>query len=378
MLHCYSSAKAVCFIALLGLLAACSNGASSMSPSVGVAHQADVTRQASAFRVMTYNVNEGSDFLEIRQATTASQFLVAVGQTITQVRATNPAERMQAIAAQIATAAPALVSLQEVDRWSSGSFNPLTNTCGSLSVEYDMLSELLAALSARGAHYQVAVQTHQYVFPPTPGFIPPSTFLCVQVYDDNVILARTDLGSDKFSWSNPQTGRFTNIISFNTPIGVVPLPRVWVSVDAVGNGGAFRFINTHLESFDANIRQLQGGELRAGPANTNLPVIIAMDANAKAAPLPVDQAYSDFISAGYQDAWTVLFPNQSGFTCCQAELDNNPVSQLATRIDLLLMKGPVLAQDIALYGADPSSRTPDGLWPSDHAGVAGQLAIKKP
>jgi hypothetical protein len=39
---------------------------------------------------MTYNVDEGTDFIEIGQATTAPQFLVAVGQTIAQVRATNP------------------------------------------------------------------------------------------------------------------------------------------------------------------------------------------------------------------------------------------------------------------------------------------------
>ena len=45
-------------------------------------------------RVMTYNANEGTDFLEVQQTTTSFEFLEAVGQTITQVRATNPAERM--------------------------------------------------------------------------------------------------------------------------------------------------------------------------------------------------------------------------------------------------------------------------------------------
>ena len=49
-------------------------------------------------RVMTYNANEGTDFLEVQQATNSFEFLEAVGQTITQVRATKPAERMQALA----------------------------------------------------------------------------------------------------------------------------------------------------------------------------------------------------------------------------------------------------------------------------------------
>jgi len=46
-----------------------------------------------------------------------------------------------------------------------------------------MLQELMAALSALGGHYQVAVQAVQYAFPPTPGLILQSTFLCVQVFD---------------------------------------------------------------------------------------------------------------------------------------------------------------------------------------------------
>jgi hypothetical protein len=41
-------------------------------------------------RVMTYNVNEGTDFLQIQAATDVNSFLLAVGQTITQVRGTNP------------------------------------------------------------------------------------------------------------------------------------------------------------------------------------------------------------------------------------------------------------------------------------------------
>ena len=47
-------------------------------------------------RVMTYNVDEGTDFLEVQQATDVNQFLVAVGQTISQVRATDSPSRMQA------------------------------------------------------------------------------------------------------------------------------------------------------------------------------------------------------------------------------------------------------------------------------------------
>jgi len=189
-------------------------------------------------RVMTYNVDEGTDYLEVQQATNVSEFLVAVGQTITQVRATDSPSRMQA-------------------------------------------------------------------------------------------------------WEG--------------------VPVHW---HASGVGGP-------------EIREAQGGELRAGPANTSLPVILAMDSNAPAFPLPQDPTYPDFIAARYNDAWTEIFPLVPGFTCCLAQFDNNPVSDLYQRIDLILTRGNIEAQNIALFGADPATKTPGGLWPSDHAGVAAQLVVEE-
>jgi len=48
--------------------------------------------------VMTYNVNEGTDFQQVVGATTLPQFLIGVGEILTQVQGTNPPERMQAVA----------------------------------------------------------------------------------------------------------------------------------------------------------------------------------------------------------------------------------------------------------------------------------------
>lgn len=57
-----------------------------------------------ALGVMTYNVNEGTDYLQVLSATTAEQFLIGVGDIVTQVQGTNPPERMLAIAAKILAA----------------------------------------------------------------------------------------------------------------------------------------------------------------------------------------------------------------------------------------------------------------------------------
>jgi endonuclease/exonuclease/phosphatase family metal-dependent hydrolase len=324
--------------------------------------------------VMTYNVNEGTDFLQVVGATTELQFLVGVGQIVTQVQGTHPPERMQAVARQILDVQPELLSLQEVDQWYSGTFDPITDTCGTMTLQYDMLEELLSSLAAQGGHYEVAVRVTQNAFPPTPGLILPATYVCVALNDYNVVLARTDLPSWVFQWRNPQSGQFVNELILPTPLGPVPYPRAWASVDAQFFGHPFHYINTHLESFDPNIRELQGDELRAGPASGSLPVIIAMDSNAQAFPLPQDPTYTDFISAGYNDVWSEIFPKRAGLTCCQAESDNNPVSQLYQRIDLVLTRGKVTPWGIELIGTNPASRLPDGLWPSDHAAVfAGML-----
>ena len=342
-------------------------------------------------RVMTYNVDEGTDYLEVQRAKTANEFLIAVGQTIIQVRATQPRQRMKAIARQIIDAAPTLVSLQEMDQWSSGPFDPVTSRCGPMTIEFDMVQDLLDALAAQGAHYTIAVRQQQFAIPPIPGLILPSSVFCASVVNSVVLLARTDLKPTRFQWSNPQSGTYQATLFFPTPLGTLPLPRAWVSVDATFHGKAFRLIGTHLESADPGLRRLQGVELRAGPGSTPLPVIVAMDSNAQAEPLPLDPAYVDFIGAGYEDAWverdraavgdhdawTERARSAAGFTCCQAQLLNNVESQLTQRIDLILTKGPIKVQNVALFGADSTSKTSTEIWPSDHAGVAAELEISE-
>jgi len=225
-------------------------------------------------RVMTYNANEGTDLLEVQAATNPGEFLAAVVQTITQVRATDPPARMQALAKQIIAASPDLVGLQELDQWATAPLDLSTFSCGATTIEFDMLQELQDALRVQGAPYTVAVKQQQYAFPPIPGAIFPSgPFLCVQMSNQIAILARTDPDSSKFQVTNPQSAQYAAALLFQTPTGAVfPFPRAWASVDASFHGKSFRFITTHLESVDTtprigfSIREVQGAELRSGPA----------------------------------------------------------------------------------------------------------------
>jgi hypothetical protein len=169
-----------------------------------------------ALWVMTYNVNEGTDYMQVLTATTPLQFLIGVGDVVTQVQGTNPPERMQAIAAKIVAAHPTLVSLQELDQWFFGTFDPVAGTCLNMTLRYDMVQELVTALVAQGGHYQIAVQAPEISFPPTPGLIVATgTFVCAAVTDNNVILARADLNPRAFQWSNAQSGQFATAVPFN-------------------------------------------------------------------------------------------------------------------------------------------------------------------
>jgi hypothetical protein len=64
-------------------------------------------------------------------------------------------------------------------------------------------------------------------------------------------------------------------------------------------------------------------------------------------------------------------------TCCQFENLSNKVSVLDQRIDLIYaLDMPRRVKDVRLLGevaADKTRPPGRGLWPSDHAAVAGRL-----
>jgi hypothetical protein len=81
------------------------------------------------------------------------------------------------------------------------------------------------------------------------------------------------------------------------------------------------------------------------------------------------------INAGFSDAWTDANPSAPGFTCCQDPNLLNQTSKLSQRIDLVMLRGAIDVEEIHLVGDGPADRTPSGLWPSDHAGLAAELDV---
>jgi endonuclease/exonuclease/phosphatase family metal-dependent hydrolase len=337
-----------------------------------VAHaQGSPGAQNGTVKVMTYNVHEGSDYTEVLSAQTFDQFLAAVQITLDNVIASNPPLRMQAVAHQIAITQPDLVGLQEVTTWRVGPGPNPTH------VEYDMLQELLDALQEQGLNYQPVVVVNEFQLQgPLPDL---ATY--VSASNTDVLLARSDKGD--LQLSNVQWGHFNMLLTLPTLIGPLTIERGWGSVDVALHGQSFRFIVTHIENAFPGVpatlylQMAQAKELSDGPANTDLPVIIAGDFNADAysAADGTIATYNEMLGLGFYDAWATVHPNAPGLTW--QLVDSSPVDTAWQRIDFIFYRGLLNARTSSLAGEAPHDKI-DGLWPSDHVGVRALLQLGQP
>lgn len=318
----------------------------------------------SVIKVMTYNVNEGTDYLEVLTAPNLPDFLQAVQITLDNIESTNPPLRMQAVAKEIAQTRPDLVGLQEVTTWSVGA-----------EVKFDMLQELLGALDNLGEKYvPVVVVKESELQAPLPDLV-----TLVKGVNHDVILARV-AGND-MELSNVQQGHFSVLLPVPTAIGTLTIERGWGSVDVTLHAQSFRFIVSHLENFNAaapvtlQVQEAQASELALGPGGTTLPVIIAVDANADALGNdPTVATYQLIRSFGFGDAWASVHPNEPGATWGFMPDAADVLPHPAQRIDYIFFNNGIRALTATLAGQRPQEKV-DGLWPSDHAGLRATLLV---
>jgi endonuclease/exonuclease/phosphatase family metal-dependent hydrolase len=317
-------------------------------------------------KVMTYNVDEGTDFAAIIGVLTtsnasSSDFQAAVTATIAEVQSSHPELRAQLIAKQIAGAQPDLVGLQEAALWTIP------------GQQLDLLQMILAGLSNLGQHYTAVVTV--------PEFQINIPSLGVGFTDRDVILARTD----EAALTITATGQ--GHYSAQVPLPAFPpylpastLTRGWAYVNARLNGIPFRFITTHLEdgtnpiSIFALVQALQEIQLVYSPALSLLPVIIGGDFNTVAndPSSPTFATYKFMLGNGFSDAWSTTNPFLLGATCCQEDLSSS-TSGLTQRIDVVFMRNHVKAVSAQLVG----DQIEDSFWPSDHAAVFAVGAVSR-
>lgn len=342
--------------------------------------------------VMSRNLYLGADLGPIITALTTNPAGVpaAAAQTWQKVVATNPPERMAAVAEEIAAARPAVVGLQEVTEWTTYAvYNPITGETAGANEVYDFLDLLLEALEEEGVAYHEVTGATANNFASGPIAVPsatsPTTLGAVSMADRDVIIRRADVTVDEES---AVAGTFENIIRFpvrNPFTGqttLLPVKRGWGSVDVTTSHSQFRFVNSHLEAFGVpgvnaeDLRVLQVGELLAAQEALDevkpLPTVYVGDYNSDA---PDGPAYSLLVDSVGSDAWSVTNPQDLGLTCCFDDEVSDPNDPLTSRIDLVVVEPGVQALHAEVIGEEVADLTESGLWPSDHAGVLARLVV---
>ena len=320
--------------------------------------------------VMTRNLYIGADLTPVITAQTLPAFGAAVQTVLGQIAASNFTERVLSLADEIIEKRPHLVAVQEAYR--------LTQNGNTGAPPFrDYLTDLLDVLAIRGTPYRVAAQVKNLdVAIPLPGSL-------IHAVDRDVILARADVASSALVIPGCRVSldgcNYQFVARIASPVGSLVIERGFVGVDAVTEGGAIRFVNTHLEvpELPRIIQSIQAAELIARlaalPNPSSSPVVIAGDINSDPTDAPVTETmpapYQQLANAGYLDAWTLRPGNPPGLTCCQSPDLLNPESVLFKRVDVIFLSTAPIQLRANLLGADPDERTASGLWPSDHAGV---------
>ena len=379
-------------------------------------------------KVVTYNLYVGADIFRVFGPAPCG-VPQAVNDIHNIIQATNFPDRAEAIADQIMLQEPHVIGLQEVSlirtQFPGNSLAPdgsgieflgdfptdprFTFKLDATNVEYDYLQLLLDALSERGLNY-VAVDSASPVnadteFPAIefgPDCTPLSIPIDLRLTDRDVILVRADL---------PVNIAFAANFQFNAPIALptlIPTPgglvpavyvteftRGWGAVNLTIKDQSYSVFNTHLEVGDETLPPNEGlnlvqfaQALEIGQvASTTLPPprILVGDINSSPMSGITDPRPAYFILTneyGLADVWDIQDkpPAKAGFTCCQSELLDNSSSMLDQRIDVILADfGELVPEKIKVYvlGDEPADKTPTGLWPSDHAGVATKLSFER-
>jgi endonuclease/exonuclease/phosphatase family metal-dependent hydrolase len=328
-------------------------------------------RTLSPLRVMTRNLCLGADLGPILLAEDDLALFKAVATSFEQARETDFLARAHAWADEIDLARPDLIGLQEVAIFrTEPKFQPGPPNASEVAADFLVL--LQDQLQARNLRYDLLIEEYGQDIE-LPGGIFPN-LVGIRLTHREVILVRTDT----LTVLGKQGGKYRARREVNLGPSKQDLPWAWAAVDAEIDGQQFRFATTHLEPDDGDVQMEQAIEFLAGPGDTSLPIIWVGDFNSDAEgpprytnKPPSTPTYSYIIERGFLDAWKATNPGQPGFTCCQAADLRNPRSQLDTRVDLVLTKGPFRVDNAVLVGDQPGS----GLWPSDHAGVVVTLAL---
>lgn len=348
---------------------------------------------------MTRNLYLGADLTPGLHATSLNQLNDAAGEIFNQVKENDFPVRAKGLAKEILKTRPDLVGLQEAALWRTEPTCKYFAPSGPFTakhVVYDYLKLLLGQLNKGEKRYRMVAAEPEFDFETEANTDGSPNHSCdedVRLTMRDAILARVH---DGVKVKDIRTGHY-KILFTPKLVGIpVPVNRGWVSADVdVRGSGWFRFVDTHLESFDdqasnptnqgtdvgnGQIREAQARELiqKGGPATGKLPVILVGDLNSDVrTPLKPGDGLADrvLLNAGFRERSTY-----TPLSCClntavlTAPGGGGKVSDFNHKVDHVMTNRP---KEVKLVRSKITGRRPvNGFWDSDHAGTLSVLSLR--
>ena len=323
--------------------------------------------------VMTRNIYLGGNIFRPIGSPDIAEFERRAGELWAEVQSTDfVGTRAALLAREVRRTRPDLIGLQEVAVWrrgpdgvKDGAATPATQ------VVYDWLKTFRRRLARLGLRYAVAVKQRE-----TNIEAPIDAGYDVRLTMFDVVLVKKRKG---LRVTRRLKSNYDETIGVPTPAGTLTSTRGWGAVDVRFKGKRFRFVNTHLEAFADAQREAQARELiaRGGPLRGKRQYIVVGDFNSDPNGTESPSGAFDILAGfGLVDTWPRRFG--PGFSCCLEDSGARDTTADAFdhRIDLILTKPRLRAISGQVVGDELRDRAPNGLWPSDHAGVVMRLRLR--
>jgi endonuclease/exonuclease/phosphatase family metal-dependent hydrolase len=367
---------------------------------------------AANIKVMTQNQYIGAAIEKFLAASDPASFNAALVAALQMVAATKTPERMQAFANEITKEQPALVGLQEVVQLQCiDSAHTSGVGCSDPSIAAAFFDHLQLTLDDLHGTYVEAAKVINFNIPAIP-FVMNGVPAQLGIVDRDVILARDGVDATPVNFQllgvcpKPSADgcNYSAALVATTPLGTIDIERGFVAVDTTIDGKNYRLATTHLEvqhpdptnAVSQFFQAAQATELiqillNTTPLDRSLVVVGDMNSDPTEpnipGPLPLPAPfnsgivtpYHQFVEVGFTDIWELRPGNLPGDTCCQAEDLTNRLSTLDQRIDMIFsLEVPAKVKNVRVVGDKSSDKTPPSvrLWPSDHAGLTGELQFQ--
>jgi endonuclease/exonuclease/phosphatase family metal-dependent hydrolase len=354
-------------------------------------------------KVMTRNLYLGADIFRVVEAAQNDPDTIpyVVEDVFQTVQDTNFYDRAEAIADEVLKTKPHVIGIQEASTYyiqTPGDFfagNPDQATDVFISF-YTVLNE---ALEARGLYYVAHEVINADIELPMVDLQSQTGLSDVRLVDQDMILVKKPLESREVAAGNYDT-------QLELDIGGTPaaFSRGYLVVDVEIKGNEYRFVNTHLEvrsepgspfrlaqsaqmfellttigglSVDGPPQVIMVGDFNSSPEDIPGEAIDPSDGKLKPYVPPYMLATGYF---GYLDSWLLQKRYDDGYTSGFDEFVSDPTAELTTRIDHVFL-GPngykIEKVKSDVVGDEVKDMTPNGLWPSDHAGVVAKIRFSK-